>query len=239
MHTKINFRGSQNLLEIGERVYVVHRAMFLLHGYRSEIHVGEGTSIQKAVLTAGEFGMRITIGRDCMIAHGVLIGTTDYHTVIERSTGRRVNPAASIYVGNHVWLCDNVRLAKGAAVGDGCVVGVRSPRARADWGWSRKAWRHGRRDVKAGTRAAAQNAEIVGAPARVVKHDVKWIRGRIIDGSPEEIGADAFAESCFTRGCERIERGVELLEMADREYVGPAQKREPVAAGRTVPVDRV
>ena len=67
---------------------------------------------------------------------------------------RRLNPAASVRIGNHVWICAKATVMKGVSVGDGAVIGYQSVI----------------------TKDVPPHALAAGAPARVVRSEVHWTR---------------------------------------------------------------
>lgn len=67
----------------------------------------------------------IAIGDDCMFGPDVQMLTSDMHPVYDRATGIRVNPAADIVIGDHVWLAMQTLVLKGSRIDDGAIVGAR------------------------------------------------------------------------------------------------------------------
>lgn len=95
---------------------------------------------------------RLIIGQDCLVASGVLIMTSDMHSILDLQTGRRLNSAADITIADKVWLGYESTIMKGASVGTGSIIGYRS--------------------IVRGV--IPNNSLAVGAPARVVKTGVSW-----------------------------------------------------------------
>jgi acetyltransferase-like isoleucine patch superfamily enzyme len=94
-----------------------------------------------------------------MVASDVQFMTSDAHSVIDADTGRRINPAADIFVGDHVWLGLQTVILKGASIGAGAVVGLRA--------------------VVTGSVPA--NCVAAGTPARVIRQNVRWDRKLVQD----------------------------------------------------------
>ena len=107
----------------------------------------------KGALQVHEMGS-ITIGRDCMISTLVYLSVSDIHPIYDRTTGERINPAASITIGDHVWLGLRSMIMKGARIESGAVVAAGS--------------------IVSGTVPA--NAVVAGSPARVIRENVVWHR---------------------------------------------------------------
>lgn len=51
---------------------------------------------------------------------------SDAHLIYSCSSGRRINPTQSIYVGEHVWMGQDVRLLKGTQIDSGSIIGAAS-----------------------------------------------------------------------------------------------------------------
>lgn len=117
------------------------------------IHVGQGTTMVKASLQVHETGS-ITIGKDCMISTLVYLSVSDIHPIYDRDTGERLNPAASVQIGDHVWLGLRSMIMKGADIGSGAVVAAAA--------------------VVSGK--VPPNTIVAGTPARVVRENVEWRR---------------------------------------------------------------
>ncbi|MFI2562543.1 acyltransferase [Paenarthrobacter sp. NPDC018779] len=119
------------------------------------------TTTSVAVVSAVE-GAAVTFGDDVMIASSNQFRTDDGHPIFDVATGRRVNPARDVVIGNHVWFGGQAVALGGARVGDGSVIGFRS--------------------VVTGT--IPNNVIAVGSPARVVRRDVAWERPHLSFTSP-------------------------------------------------------
>ncbi len=76
------------------------------------------------------------------------------HPIYEMETGRRINTAKNIEVGNHVWIGKSVGLLAGCRIGSDSVVGY-------------------------GTVASSSysnNCIIAGNPAKEIRHGISWKR---------------------------------------------------------------
>jgi acetyltransferase-like isoleucine patch superfamily enzyme len=87
----------------------------------------------------------VIIGNSVMMANGVYITDSDWHTIYDRTKrDERVTP---VHVGDNVWLGDHATVLKGVTIGENSVVAARAVVTR---------------DVPA-------NVVVAGNPARVVK----------------------------------------------------------------------
>jgi len=95
---------------------------------------------------------RMVIGRDCLWANGT-VTTSDFHSLIDVSSGQRINHAKDVVIGDRVWLCQDFLVLKGANIGHDSVVAAKSL-------------------VTSGT--YENNVVLAGNPAKVVKRNIAW-----------------------------------------------------------------
>ena len=69
--------------------------------------------IENAHITVTEPNFKVKIGEDCMFAYDIDIRTGDSHSIIDKNSGKRINYAQDISIGNHVWLASHCRILKG------------------------------------------------------------------------------------------------------------------------------
>lgn len=186
--TKISCRGSGNTIQIGSgcvlrgcritiqgngnRVILrpgVHAAEadIWLEDDNNTVTIGEDTLLCGKIHLACTEGTAITFGKDCLCSSDIVIRTGDSHSIVDES-GRRVNPARSVTVGNHVWIGYHAFLTKGAQVPDNSVVGT----------------------AAVVTKAFGQKGVVLaGNPARIVRENIGWDVRRLSvqDGSAAKI----------------------------------------------------
>jgi acetyltransferase-like isoleucine patch superfamily enzyme len=128
----------------------------------TQIHTCRGAAVQIGGHTAavGYVGMfahepaQIILGADCLLAGEVVFAASDAHAIYDAKTGKRINPARDILVGEHVWLGSKVRIHKGARIGKGTMIGANA----------------------IVTGRIPENCVAAGAPARVVRRGIRWSR---------------------------------------------------------------
>lgn len=161
----IEIRGKNNRVLFGPGS--VMRGRIVVKGNNQTVSIGEQTTFQSAYLLCHE-GCDITIGRWCMFSRDIEIRTTDAHSVVEKSTGLRLNAPASVVIGDHVWVSVGVFISKGAQLAADTIIGAH-------------AFVNGQ--------FAEEGTMLAGAPARVVKRDVTWHRSRKRKFTNEELSA--------------------------------------------------
>ena len=128
-----------------------------------QIDIGDDTSING--LVAGLLESKITMGKDCMLSHGIHMQPHNQHGIIDLETRQLIKHKRNIVLGDHVWIGRAVSVLAGTKIGDGAIVGANSVVTK---------------DVEA-------NTAVAGYPARLVRENCTWSRSSL------EIDADAAA----------------------------------------------
>lgn len=118
---QVHLYAENLIVEIGSNNNIRGDAYMKISNARLEI--GNFNNIRNNVFM--NIGGDITIGDNCLFA-AVKFRSTDSHKIYDEASGQQVNADSPIFVGNKVWLAEDVLLLGGARVGNGCVVGARS-----------------------------------------------------------------------------------------------------------------
>ena len=156
----LTISGDNNHFRIGYGC-TINGVINLLSPTGSTLVVGAGTTMVQVSIQLHEPG-EISFGADCMVSSQVYVSLSDIHPIYDRTTGERINAAASIRIGDHVWLGLRSMIMKGATIGDGAVVAAGA--------------------ILSGP--APANAVMAGVPARLVRENIVW-RREISEGPPE------------------------------------------------------
>lgn len=147
--------GNNNHVVIGENCFIGNECSFWMEGNDIKIMIGDQTSFTQLVhVNAQENNSAIFIGKDCMLSNHIIIRTSDSHPIYDAETGKRLNPAKNITIGEHVWIAPNSKIMKGVSIGDGSIIGS---------------------DTMV-TKDIPKNVLAVGHPAKAVKTNIKWTR---------------------------------------------------------------
>lgn len=157
INCRFHFDGTGNTVRIGKLCYCDH-ADFWIEDSGNTVSLGEHTYLAGEIQLAAMEGTAISIGRDCLFSSPVKIRTGDSHSLLQKSTGRRINPSQSVTIGNHVWVGTDTTILKGVTVPDGCVVGAGSLLCKT---------------------YENPNCVLAGVPAKEVRQDVDWTIERI------------------------------------------------------------
>jgi acetyltransferase-like isoleucine patch superfamily enzyme len=158
----IEIQGNNHILYIEEDV-VMTQSLLWFEDHHCEIRIGKGTTMQRnGHIAVTEPNRKILIGSSCMFSFDVDIRNGDSHTILNIETGKRINWAKNIQIGNHVWLGAYTQILGGANIGGNSIIGIRS--------------------MVNGT--IPPDSVAVGIPARVAKKGYTWDSQRTLDGDP-------------------------------------------------------
>jgi len=147
---EVNFnRPNQAVMFTGDNRI---RGQLHLTAPRTAVSFGFGTRTNAYVwANLAEADTAIRLGAGCLLA-SVRFRTSDSHKIFDLETGKRINLPGDIEIGDRVWIAEDVLLLKGTRIGDGSVVGARA--------------------VVNGP--LPPNSLSAGAPARVIRHNIRW-----------------------------------------------------------------
>lgn len=182
LQCKIDIEGDANEIVVQENV-VLNNVVFYLRGNHNKIHIsknvvfnkdgslwveddhceltiGESTSFEATHIAVTEPNSKVTIGADCMFANDIDIRTGDSHSILDSRSNKRINFAANVHVGDHVWVGAHVSLLKGTVLLSNSIVATRSVVTKV---------------------FTEKGVLLAGTPAKVIKDNVTWSRERIYE----------------------------------------------------------
>ena len=150
----INFNGNNKDVNIGTSNKNINGLKIVsIRGDNQKIFVGKNFSCGGLEIQMNDGYEVCTIGDDCLFSWGIKIRTSDGHSVIDLSNGNPINWPKNVYIGNRVWVGEDVRFLKGSTVSDDSVVGSSAVLTKP---FDRK------------------NCVIAGFPAKIVKENIQW-----------------------------------------------------------------
>ncbi|MFP5238917.1 MAG: acyltransferase [Acidobacteriota bacterium] len=148
---QVRIRGDNHRLHFERGCFVKDTRVFF-EDTGGLISIGEHTVLHTTNLSAVEDNQSIRIGARSAIGEGSDMRTSDSHSILDMESGKRLNPPASIRLGDHVWIGKDVRVLKGITIGNNCVVGLGS----------------------VVTRDIPDNCVAIGIPAKVLRTGATW-----------------------------------------------------------------
>ena len=152
-------RGSNHRIVIGHGCHFGRGGVIWFEDDGCRLEIGDNTTVEEAHIALTEPGSSITIGADCMLAFDVDIRCGDSHSILDLASGKRINYAEDIAMGDHVWIAAHVQILKGVRIGSDSVVAIGS----------------------VVTRDVPPNCIAAGVPASPIRTGVTWDRRRIRD----------------------------------------------------------
>ncbi len=143
-NSEIRFAGSGNILFAEENVNLSGTKLFFNgsnsvvylsssgNAYRLNVSINNACSLFIGNNNFMNGTLNITIsehtnvflGDDNLLAFGIWVRTADPHLIYSAETKKRINPSKSIFIGDHVWIGQDVHVLKGTQVASGSILGA-------------------------------------------------------------------------------------------------------------------
>lgn len=144
------FLGENSLLKL-EGEFIIGQGVKILVEPYATLQLGGKSLSSGSGITCDTMIMvlkSVEIGKDVIIAWGVYITDSDWHTIIGSEM------VAPVVIGDHVWISHDVSILKGSSIGQGSIIGAKS--------------------LVIGN--IPENCLAAGVPARVINHNISWTR---------------------------------------------------------------
>ena len=148
----IRIFGDDCKLSVGSEG-IFRECTFWLEDSGSSILIGDKVRMTGKIGMGVVEGTGLTIGDDCLFSSDIQIMTTDSHSILDLSTGSRINPSKDVTIGRHVWVCRGVTIGKGVVVAANVVIGAASYVSKS---------------------VTESNSIVAGVPAKIIKRGVDW-----------------------------------------------------------------
>ena len=146
----INILGNRCSVEIGKNT-TLNKVTIWLEDDDTSVFIGDNVLMMGDNHIASTEGKKITIGDRCLFSSDISIRSGDSHSILN-GKGERINYAADVTLGEHVWVGNKVILLKGCCIGNDSVIGSGS----------------------VVTKDFASNTVIAGNPAKSIKNNINW-----------------------------------------------------------------
>jgi acetyltransferase-like isoleucine patch superfamily enzyme len=154
---RISVKGHHHRLQIADNVSL-YGCEFIFEDDHCLITIGSRTKILKAsYIAVAEPHSAIEIGEDCLISTHFHVRNSDSHSILDKHTGLRINPAKNVKIQDHVWIGGHVQILKGVTVMRDSIIGMGS----------------------LVTKDVPENSLVAGVPAQVIKTNVDWCEARL------------------------------------------------------------
>lgn len=122
-NSSIRIFGNNCTIEIGDN-NMLNDVTLWLEDDGSAIQIGNNNNFCGKLHLGVVENTKITVKNDCLFSSYIHITTTDSHTIIDMSTGTRINPSLNVEIGNHVWIGYKVTILKGVSIASDTVIGA-------------------------------------------------------------------------------------------------------------------
>lgn len=89
-------------------------------------HMGKNNYINQKITIVLSEQKHCYIGDDGIFAWGICIRNADPHLVYSCENNKRINPTKSVFIGDHVWVGQDVNILKGTEIDSGSIIGAMS-----------------------------------------------------------------------------------------------------------------
>lgn len=156
LNTTVRITGNNCTVVLKEHCYVIEAEIFVENN-NCKAEIGEKTFVGRDThIACSEDNSELIIGRDGMISSYCQVRTGDSHSVTDLE-GNRINPAASVYIGDHCWLGEGSKVMKGVTLSKDTVVSTGA----------------------IVTKSFGSNVLLGGMPAKVLKENISWNEKRL------------------------------------------------------------
>lgn len=155
-HCSIFISGNNCKIKVG-RDSNVNRTSFYIENGGGAIVLDKHVTITGNTDFAVIEGKTIHIGEDCLFSNQIEFRVGDSHSILDATSRKRINPSMDINVGKHVWIGHDVKVLKGANVGDNSIVATGAIVTKNDY----------------------PSNVIIGGVGRILKENIDWCPQRI------------------------------------------------------------
>lgn len=156
LKTIVRITGNNCTVVLKDYCYLSEVEIFVENN-NCRVEIGTNTFVGRHThIACSEDNSEIIIGGEGMISSYCQIRTGDSHSVTDLE-GNRLNPASSVYIGEHCWLGEGSKVLKGVTLGCDSIVSTGA----------------------IVTKSFGNNVLLGGLPAKVLKENINWNEKRL------------------------------------------------------------
>ena len=157
INCRIIIRGNNNKVYLGNKNRLNETELWI-EDDNNTINIGNENVVAGSVQIAVIEGTSVDIGNDCLFSKGISLRTGDSHSILDNSSGKRINFSKSIKIGSHVWFGYRAVILKGVEILDDSVIASSAVVTKA---------------------FGEKNIAIGGNPARILSENISWDTERL------------------------------------------------------------
>lgn len=156
MGGQLSIEGNNNKIIIKDGTVVDTFLVICIVDHNHIVEIGKKCSFVSTTISLADDSNTVYIGDDCMFSKDVVIMSSDFHSIIDMQTNKRINQSKDVYIGNHVWVGMDALILKGVNIGNHAIIGAKT--------------------IVNGV--IPEYSLAVGNPAKVIRSNVTWERER-------------------------------------------------------------
>lgn len=156
-NSRISIKGSHNKIKLGAGGFL-NEVNLIIEGDNNSVIIGDNVFIMGDTRIYVVDGAEVYMGDGCMFSDHIEIRTTDNHSIMDRTTGKRINYEEDVILHDKVWIGTGVTILKGSELAEGCIAGAGSVITR---------------------KHMQPHTIIAGNPGREIKCNVDWKMERV------------------------------------------------------------
>ena len=180
--SKIRFEGNDHITCISP-TDLLSNYTITMRGSSNYLNIGNGCSSNGTEIFVDGRTRKVSIGKDCMFAWGVVIRTSDSHAIFDTKTRKIINLSKDINLDDHIWAGQGALILKGVVLESGSVIAARS----------------------IVTKEFPRSSLIAGSPAKIIKGNVSWTRAAEPTGEEIDAVLDAINRIDSTEFCQSLD----------------------------------
>lgn len=148
--------GNNKIIHIGSSSKKIRNLKITsIRGDNQKLIIGDSFGCGGTDIQMNDGDEDCIIGYDCLFSWNIKIRTSDGHSVVDLTTKRAINLPRDVFIGDHVWVGEDVKILKGATVQNDSVIGSSSIVTKP---------------------FDESNIILAGIPASIVKRNITWDR---------------------------------------------------------------
>lgn len=151
-------RGKGHQIKLEDNVRI-SEGIIWMEDYNCNLLIKNNSTFESVEFALTEPYSEICIGSECMFSRGIEVRTGDSHSIIDNRTNKRINYAKNINIGDNVWVGAHTKILKGVETESDLIIGIGS--------------------IVVGNSLLKSNSIYGGAPAKLLKSNIKWDRTRL------------------------------------------------------------
>ena len=166
LHKDSKFFNCNLIIDADSTQVEICKGVFLKNSYihlhlcnKGKLCIGDRTEINSIKIFMMEENNSINIGKDCLFANDIEIWSSDCHPIYDVKSGKRINTAQEVSIGDSVWCAQAVRILKNVRIPSNSILAQGSIITKS---------------------FEECGCILAGNPARIVKRNIKW--NKILSG---------------------------------------------------------